>query len=61
MATQITKWRTVDGEEFETEVEALRHESKVLGCKVAHYEANEQRRDRERSSSYGSSGGGGHD
>ena len=58
MAQEITKWKTDDGKEFNTEVEALRHENLILAQK-AHAWDREQ--EKHHTSSYGSSGGGGHD
>ncbi len=62
MVEQINKWRTSDGTIFDFEIDALRHEINWL-CTARVEKADNswyQGKD-DTSSSYGSSGGGGHD
>ncbi len=64
MPTQITKWKTIDGLEFDNELDATRAENEhLVKCLEARTSELESIRSRENKvqSSYGSSGGGGHD
>lgn len=57
MITKITKWKTEDGKEFDSEIEALKYENKRLERLVGYQKSLDSQR--EPVSSYGSSGGGG--
>ena len=61
MPKQITKWITEDGKEFDSELFALRHETKVQSEKLKELNYLRKKFDKDDCSSYGSSGGGGHD
>ena len=69
MAEKLTLWKSKDGKHWATEIEALRADVKFLEQEVLDWENKSKYWEREAEdrvyegsdSSYGSSGGGGHD
>lgn len=59
MAEKIIKWKSDDGHLYDTEIEAMKADTNFWKRKTQAFQAIEDRKPHQ--SSYGSSGGGGHD